>query len=202
MRVIKQERYIAAVLSLAAVSLVTYPLQAHAATGTSSTTVSATIAPTISISTTGPVGISLIPTTGGVVSSASDTVTVNTNNTGGYTLSLSDADAATSLTSSGSTITAHGGTQTTPTALAANTWGYRVVGAGNFGAAAYSAESNNVSSNSTWSGLPTSASSNTIKTTGSPAANDTTTVWYGAKVTTAKPSGSYSDIVTYTAVTN
>jgi hypothetical protein len=50
--------------------------------------------------------------------------------------------------------------------------------------------------------MPASGSGVTIKATAATATNDTTTVWYGVKVDTSKPSGTYSDIVTYTGVTN
>lgn len=178
------------------------PIIVSAATNTASTTISATVNSVISISSSSSVAISLTPTPGGVVSSASDTVTVNTNNTLGYNLTLSNADATSNLTSGSNTITAISGTQASPTALTAGKWGYRVVNVGGFGSTAYSAESNNTSSTSTWAGVPPSGSGNTIKNTSSIASNDTTTVWYGVKVTSSQPGGIYSDTVTYTATTN
>ncbi len=178
------------------------PIAASAASNNASTTINATVNSVISISTGTTVAISLTPTSGGVVSSASDTVSVSTNNSAGYTLTLADADATTNLVSGGNTIGAHTGTQASPTALANNTWGYRVVGAGGFGASAYSAETNNGSSSSTWAGVPATGSPNTLKTTGSTASGDTTTVWYGVKVNSSKVGGTYSDTVTYTATTN
>ena len=188
------------ILSLSA--LLIEPVRTNAASSPASTTINATVAAAISISTSTSVGISVLPTSGGVVSSASDTVTVNTNNSTGYTLTMTDANADTSLTNGANTITAHAGTQASPTALAVNTWGYRVVSVGGFGATAYSGESNIASSSSTWAGVPALGSPNTLKTTGTTATNDVTTVWYGVRASTAKPSGIYTDTVTYTAVTN
>ncbi len=104
--------------------------------------------------------------------------------------------------SGGNTIAPHAGTQASPTALANNTWGYRVVNTGGFGATAYSAETNNGSSSSTWAGVPATGSANTLKTTATTASADVTTVWYAVKATSAQPSGTYSDVVTYTATTN
>lgn len=187
---------------IASFLLASAPMIASAASQNSTTTVSATVAAVISISTSTTVAVSLTPTSGGVVSSASDTVTVNTNRTAGYTLTLADSDATTSLTSGGNTITAHGGTFASPTALTAGKWGYRIVNAGGFGATAYSAETNNASSSSTWAGVPATGSAQTIKTTATTATNDTTTVWYGVKVNTSQPDGTYTDTVTYTATTN
>lgn len=188
-------------LLLAAVVL-GVPVVASAASQTATTTINATVNSVISISTGTTVNISLTPTAGGVVSSASDTVSVSTNNAAGYNLTLADSDATTNLVSGPNTIAAHGGTQASPTALAANTWGYRVVNVGGFGASAYTAETNNGSSTSTWAGVPATGSPNTIKTTASTASADTTTVWYGVRANSTKVGGTYSDTVTYTAVTN
>lgn len=180
----------------------TAPIVASAVSQTASTTVNATVGSVISISTSSTVTLGLTPTAGGVVSSASDTVSVSTNNANGYALTLADSDATTNLVSGGNTIAAHTGTQASPTALANNTWGYRVVNVGGFGASAYSAETNNTSSASTWAGVPATGSPNTIKTTASTASGDTTTVWYGVKANSSKANGTYTDTVTYTATTN
>ncbi len=197
----KKVRVISSVV-VSGIVMLGLPIAASAASNNASTTINATVNSVISISTGTTVAISLTPTSGGVVSSASDTVSVSTNNSAGYTLTLADADATTNLVSGGNTIGAHTGTQASPTALANNTWGYRVVGAGGFGASAYSAETNNGSSSSTWAGVPATGSPNTLKTTGSTASGDTTTVWYGVKVNSSKVGGTYSDTVTYTATTN
>lgn len=187
---------------MAAILAVGAPIAASAASSNASTTINATVGSVISISSGPTVSISLTPTAGGVVSSASDTVSVSTNNSAGYALSLANGDATTNLVNGGNTIAAHAGTQASPTALAANTWGYRVVGAGGFGASAYSAETNNGSSSSTWAGVPATGTPNTIKTTASTASGDTTTVWYGVRANSSKAGGTYSDTVTYTATTN
>ena len=188
--------------SLAAVAVAVMPVAASAATQTANTTINATVNEVISMTTSGTVALNLTPTVGGVVSSASDTITVSTNRTTGYNLKLSASDATANLTSGSNTITPHAGTFAAPTALANGTWGYRIVNAGGFGATAYSAESNNGTSTSTWAGVPTNASSQTVKTTSSTATNDVTTVWYAAKVTASQPNGVYTDTITYTATTN
>ncbi len=195
------KRYLIGGLSVSLL-LALSPVVASAVSQTSSTTVSATVSAVISISTGSTVSIALTPTSGGVVSSASDTVTVSTNRTTGYNLTLADSDANTSLVSGSNTFTAHTGTFGSPTALANGAWGYRVVNAGGFGATAYSAETNNSSSTSTWAGVPATGSPVTLKTTGTTATNDTTTVWYAAKADTSQPDGTYTDTVTYTATTN
>lgn len=192
----------AAAWAVVATAVATSPITVSAATDTSDTTINATVNEVISISSVSPVNFTLTPTAGGVVSSASDTVTVSTNSTSGYNLTLANVDATSNLTSGGDNITAHAGTQASPTALANGTWGYRVVSVGGFGAGAYTGETNEESSTSTWAGVPVSGSPNTLKTTGAAATNDTTTVWYGANVTTDQPSGTYTDVVRYTATTN
>lgn len=197
-----RQRFLCGTLSLTAIALVVSPAVVSAASSNTNTTVTATIGSSISITSSGTVAVSVTPTSGGVVSSSSDTVTVNTNNGSGYTLTLSDSDTNTNLVSGGNNIAAHTGTFASPTALASNTWGYRIVNAGGFGATAYSAETNNASSSSTWAGVPSSASPVTVKTTAVAASNDATQVWYGLRATSSQPNGAYSDTVTYSATTN
>lgn len=177
------------------------PILASAATQSANTVINVTVAQVISISTSTPVAIGITPTPAGVVSSSSDTVTVNTNSSTGWNLTLADTDTDTDLESGANAFTAHTGTQASPTALADNTWGYRIVGVGGFGAGAYSAETNQAGSTSTWAGVPSSAAPNTIKTSGGTATNDTTVIWYGVRATSSQPSGVYTDTVTYTATT-
>lgn len=184
----------AAVLTVAMV-----PLSASA--NPVNTTINATVGSTLSMSAGGAVNLSLEPGGQPVVSSGSDVVTVSTNNTGGYSLTLANADANTSLVSGSNTITAHTGSHSSPSALASNTWGYAVPGEGDFGAS-YTAETNNSASTSVWAGVPASGAPVTLKNRAGTATNDTTTVWYGVKVDSSQPTGTYTDTVTYTATVN
>lgn len=177
------------------------PITVSAASQSANTVINVTVAQVISISTATPVAISITPTPAGVVSSSSDTVTVNTNSSTGWNLTLADFDTDTDLEDGANAFAAHTGTQASPTALADNTWGYRIVGVGGFGGGAYGGETNQAGSTSTWAGMPSSAAPNTIKTSGGTATNDTTTVWYGVRATSSQPSGVYTDTVTYTATT-
>lgn len=181
--------------------VVSSPIIASAASNSANTTINASVGSTIGITTGTTVALSLTPTAGGVVSSSSDTVTVNSNNTSGYTLTLADSDANVNLTSGGNSISAHSGTFASPSALSANTWGYAVANTGGFDAS-YSSESNNATSSSVWAGVPASGAPVQLKTTTGAAVNDTTTVWYGARATSSQPGGTYSGTVTYTATTN
>lgn len=198
----RRQRVLSATVALAVAGVAFTPLVTSAASTSANTVINADIAAVISMTTATPITINITPTGGGVVSSQSDTVSVSTNNSTGYFLTLADADANTNLVSGANNIAAHSGTQASPTTLANNTWGYRVDGVGGFGAGPTSAETNNGSSTTIWAGVPATGSPNTLKTTSSTAANDTTTVWYGVRVNTTLPSGIYTDTVTYTATTN
>ncbi len=163
--------------------------------------VGATITMTTSSQGTGNnVDLSLSPGGSPVLTSASDTITVNTNNTAGYLLTLADADATETLTNGGNTIAASANTTASPAALATNTWGFAVPG-GLFDAS-YSVESNATSSATKWAKIPSTGSPYTLKTTAAVATNDTTVVWYAAKIDSSKPTGTYTDQVVYTATTN
>lgn len=179
------------------------PVVASAATDSDNTTIEASIQPVISISTSGTVSLSITPTSSGTMSSASDTVTVSTNNATGYTLTFADANTETDLVNGSDSITASSATPASPSALSNNTWGYRVDGLESFGAGPTAAETNQDSSTTTFAGVPASdAAAQTLNTTNTESTNSTTTVWYGAKVDQTLPTGTYSDAVTYTATTN
>lgn len=195
------------VSALAIVAVASSPIVASAASNSANTTINASIADVISISTGTTVSLSLTPTAGGVVTSASDTVTVSTNRTSGYNLGIADSDATTTLASGGNSFAAHNGTKAAPTALANNTWGFAVatgttgIGTNGFDAS-YATETNAGSSTSKWAGVPASGSPIMIKTTAAAATNDTTTVWFAAKANSSQPGGTYTGTVTYTATTN
>lgn len=199
MRTIKINKQKIAALT-AVFAVVASPAVASAATDSANTTVNATVQASISITSSSPVALTLAPTAGGVVTSASDTVTVDSNNTAGYDLTLADADANTNLVSGGNNIAAHSGTYASPTTLTNGTWGYAVASLNNFDAS-YSTETNNTSSSSIWAGVPATGSAQNIKSTTGVATADVTTVWYAARVNTSQPTGTYTDTVTYTATT-
>ena len=202
-----KQRIGALATTVALLGVVVSPAIASAASNTASTTINASVGSSISISSGPTVAISLTPTAGGVLTSASDTVTVSTNRVSGYNLGIADSDATTNLVSGSNNFTAGTGTKTAPATLTNGTWGFAVatgttgIGTNGFDAS-YSVETNNASSTSKWAGVPASGSPMMIKTTAATATNDTTTVWYAAKANTSQPDGTYTDIVTYTATTN
>lgn len=194
---------------VAVVGLVVAPtFQASADTKTASTTITVNVAKVLSMTSGGAVTINITPLAGGAVTTNSDTVTVSTNSTAGYNLTLQDADATTTLTSGANTMTAMATTWGSPAALTSGKWGYALASgtagltAGSNFDASYAVETSSGSSTSKWLGVAASGSPQTLKTTAATATNDTTTVWYGAKADTSQPSGAYVDTVTYTGTTN
>lgn len=182
-------------------SVLVLPTVAGAATA--STTINSAISSVISVFTSnGTVTANVTPTGSGAQTIASDTITVSTNDTLGYTLQLADSDATTTMTSGSNTLAASTGTQTTPIAQTANTWGYRVDGVGGFGAGPTTGQSSSAIGALKFAGIPASGTPNTLKTTATTASNDTTTVWYGVAANTSQPTGTYSDTVTYTCTAN
>jgi hypothetical protein len=170
---------------------------------TASTTISSNVSSVISLLTTsGTVNANVVPTSGGAQSIASDTVSVSTSDTAGYTLMLAETGASSALTSGGNTIPASSGTQTSPVAMSANTWGYRLDGIGGFGAGPTSSQSSAAIGSSKFAAVPATGSPSTLKTTSGTANNDTTVVWYGVAANTSQPAGTYTNSVTYTAIAN
>jgi hypothetical protein len=181
----------------------TFGLPVIAAASTTSTTISSNIGSVISLlSSNGTVNVNVTPTGSGAQTIASDTVTVSTNDTAGYTLQLAETGASTTLTSGGNTVPASSGNQTTPVAMSVNTWGYHVDNLGGFGATTTTAANSQAISSVKFAAVPATASPNTLKSTATTASNDTTTVWYGVAANTSQPAGTYTNSVTYTATAN
>lgn len=193
---------IAAISSFSA--LVVMAMPALASANTAATTISSVVGAGINLLTTsGTVSIDATPNGPGVQTIASDTVTVSTNATAGYTLKLNETTAETALKSGSNSIPATSGSFASPAAMAVNTWGYRVDGIGTFSAGTTTGASNAAISGAiTFAKVPISATPDTLKTTATTATNDTTTVWYAVAVNTSTPSGTYTNSVTYTATTN
>lgn len=171
---------------------------------TASTTITSTLGSVISVLTTsGTVNLDVTPTGAGAQTVSSDSVQVSTNDTSGYTLQLSTTGASTPLTDASShTIPAASGTYASPAAITNNTWGYRIDGAGGFGAGPTSGAASTTLSSAKYAGVPASSAPVTIKTTSGTATNDPTSVWYTVAANTSQPNGTYTNSVTYTAVAN
>jgi hypothetical protein len=161
----------------------------------------------ITLSSNSTVNVNVSPVSGGSCTIQSDSVGVLTDNTNGYTLTVTTSGTNTNLVNGGNTISPNGGTFASPSALTVSSWGYRVDGLGSFGSGPTTAQSN-VSPGSI-SGLTfaaMAASNQTpvqLATTSVPAdPTVTTTVWYGVCAGTTQAAGTYSTQVTYTGVTN
>jgi hypothetical protein len=116
---------------------------------------------------------------------------------------MTDTDTTNMLTGPAS-IAANSSTSSSPTALTANTWGYRVDSVDGFGAGPTSVVSSGSIPSLTFAGVPISSGTPAlIRTTST---NDTspvnTSVWYGVCANSVLQSGAYTDGVTYTALIN
>ena len=158
----------------------------------------------ITISSNGNVSLNVTLSPSGNCTIQKDVVTVTTDDSSGFTLTLIDNSADNSLISGANSISATSASQASPATLGTNRWGYRVDGLGSFGSGPTSAQSNISSSSLTFAAVPLSTSSaDTIATTNTAAGSEVdTNVWYGVCADTSTHSGTYTSQVTYTAVTN
>ncbi|MDB5160388.1 MAG: exported protein of unknown function [Candidatus Saccharibacteria bacterium] len=158
----------------------------------------------ISLTTSGSLSADVTPAVGSTRCTVNnDIVTVATNASTGYTVTLTDTDTTNTLVGP-TTIAASSATPASPAVLTANTWGYRVDSIAGFGAGPTSSVSSGAIPSETYAGVPISSGTpGTIRTT---SVADTgavnTSVWYGVCAGSSLPSGSYTDNVTYTAVIN
>lgn len=131
----------------------------------------------LSIATTGNVTINMTPTSGAILGTATNTVTVTSTDVVGYKLYIM-ANSSSNLVNGSNNIPAS--SNITPAVLATNTWGYNIDGSSNF------------------AGITTS---NVLvkSATGPYTAGDNTTFTYGAKLDITQPSGTYLTTVNYTA---
>jgi hypothetical protein len=186
------------------VAAVTLPMLATADTQTTDTTIGLSINPVIISYSSGPTVTlgAITPDSTGKQSAASDTVTANTNDTAGFTVTLKENSATvTDMVSGGNTIATSTGTPASPATLTNNKWGWRIDSLAGFGAGPTSTISSASPSALTYAGIPANASPFTIKTT-STNGSASSTVWYSARVDNTQPIGTYSTTVTYTITTN
>jgi hypothetical protein len=157
------------------------------------------------------VEVGLIPTLGGVVSSSPATYTTATNSPNGYTMTIQARQVNLVSTIATDVIAGAAGTLTTPALLDDNSWGFAIAkdndnlclgkGCGNNFVDNYAPEANELTSQSLWAGLPTTAA--TIKKTAGPAySGDNTTVYYGVKANLALNPNTYEQTVVVTVITN
>lgn len=186
------------------VAAIMLPFSVSADTQSSNTTVNLTVNPVIISYSSGPIVTlgAITPDATGKQSTASDTVTADTNDTAGLTVTLKENSATeTGMVSGANTIAASADTPAAPAALGNNKWGWRVDSLSGFGAGPGGVLNNASPSALTYAGIPANASPFTIRTT-SATGSASTTVWYSARVNSAQPIGNYATTVTYTITTN
>ena len=184
-------------LAIGTLAVLVSPLAAAANTAT--TTITAQLNSTISSFTTSS-AITLGPFTpivGGTQASASDTITVSTNASAGYSLTLQSNTASTNLVNGVNTISTSAGTTASPVTLANNTWGWREDTLAGFGAGPTNAGNAN---SATYAAFPATGTPVTLlaRVTG-PYVSDVQTIWYSVKADTSKPNGNYVNTALYTA---
>lgn len=159
---------------------------------------------TITLSGGGSKTLNVVPTPTGKCTVQSDTASVLTDSTSGYSLTMTTSTTNNAMTSGSNSIAASSGTASSPVTLAMNTWGYRVDGLSGFGTGPTSAQSSGSIPSVSFAGVPASNQAGTqVASSGGPANPAvTTTVWYGLCANASQSSGNYSVTVTYTAVTN
>jgi len=203
MLTLKNKHIMGFALAGTVIAAMTLPFAATADTQTTNTNVNLTVNPVISSWTSGPTVTlgAITPDTTGKQSIASDTVTANTNDTAGLTITMASSSAATTMVSGANTIAAIGGTPAAPVALTNGTWGWRIDSLATFGAGPTTLISNAAPNAGTFAAMPATSSPYTIKTTAA-TGSSTNTVWYSSRVNNAQAIGAYVATVTYTIITN
>jgi hypothetical protein len=182
-----------AVATLTAITLSVSAIYATTVNDSKNVTVSVDVGETISLTVDkSNVGLgTLTPSSGGVAKAndVSITATVATNKSTGWELKIADSDTDNTLyKDSSNSFTAHNGSAGSPAALGTgNVWGYRV---SSWTAGEYA-------------GVKASGSDETINSATSATIGTTTTIDFTAQlaVSSALPTGTYTDTVVLTAIT-
>ena len=157
-------------------------------------TVSAVIETVLAITAPDKLDLNLTPSSSGTLATSDATVNVSTNNSTGYTLSMSTTTDNTALTHTNGTnsINSTSSPVSSSTALSSNTWGWYPS----------SLATNPGGSNYQFAAIPSLSSAYTLKSTDAMSTNDETTVSFGVMADTSIPAGSYSNTITFTAIAN
>lgn len=200
---LSKKHWLGTALLSANVAAVSFPFMAQADTQNTNSQVNLTINPVLISYSSGPTVTlgAITPDSIGKQSAASDTVSANTNDTSGLTITMQENSASSTSMSSGSNnITASSSTPASPSTLTNGTWGWHIDSLAGFTGTGASL-SNAAPSTVTYAGIPANGSPYTINTT---ATNGTasSTVWYSARVNNTQAIGTYSSTVLYTYSTN
>jgi len=181
------------VIAAAVIGLAGLPLMANAAT-TDTTIVNVDIADTLSItSTESEVTINLTPMDSTQVSStATETITGNTNNPGGFKITAKTATTDGSLSTDGTTAAGPIAKTANGASLSANSWGAKFAAGSGAATAGATATGNYIGLTGTDTAIANTTS----------VGDKAFTVTYGASANTAVPAGTYKTTVTYTIANN
>jgi hypothetical protein len=159
---------------------------------------------TITLTSGGIASMAVVPTPAGKCTVQSDAVSVLTDSTTGYSLTMTTNSTSNAMTSGANSIAASSGTAAAPAVLSMNTWGYRVDNLGAFGAGPTTTQNSGSIPSVTFAGVPPNNLTPVQIASSSSPANPaaTTTAWYGVCANSTVPSGTYTTTITYTAVTN
>lgn len=158
----------------------------------------------ITLTSSGSLALNVTPAAGGRCTIQTDPVSVQTEDSNGYTLSLTTSTPTTAMTNGAHTISATTGTQASPQLLGVNQWGYRVDNLAAFGAGPTNAVGNGPIPGSSFAGVPASNATPDVLANSAALANPavTTQVWYGLCADPTTVAGTYTNQVTYTAIGN
>ena len=186
----------ASLLTLLILGAMIFPTLPHTAQAEEAESkVSLSVAPVISLSLQDTVAVEVTPTQDGTFSSNTAALSISTNNETGYSLYMATGNGENTLTSqnpgTSSVIAAvNGGDNGVTSAnFTNNTWGYNLSQEAVSDATAYKA-------------VPTANGDTALITTSSPTEADTYNLTFGTKVDTSLPSGTYSNDVVVSVVTN
>lgn len=141
---------------------------------------------TLSMNASGDVDLPITPTASGAFMKRDMQVTVSTNNSTGFSLTLADSDEDVNMKHLNPSIPAlisPVAGNVTEAGFAVNTWGYSL-------------------DETNFKAVPAQSASETIKNTLNPSAGEVTRVSFGAKVDNSLPAGAYQDRVVFSAVAN
>lgn len=173
---------------LAVPALLLNGVPTSAVSQSATTTVNVKIDPTISITASPNIEVDITPTNSGQFKTADGNVVISTNNTKGYTTYITSNSANTDLKSSDAGVSATiPSVSTSASSISGNGWGW----------------SNDAAQFNPVKVVGTTDNSAVFsKTTNATPSGDNKTLTVGASATTNIPSGTYSNTLLLTAVTN
>lgn len=136
-----------------------------------------------------------------LLSSSRQFITTSTNSATGYQATLEMAGSSRALKGdSGANIAPHSASQTSPTTLGINSWGYRVPSVASFGAGGAIETNRSGGGSYLWAGVPANGLPNVICNTATPVQDHVCSVYYAVRGSSTIPTGTYQNTVIYTVI--